>query len=285
MYGDGNNGKSVWQNVMTKMLGDYAITVNINTFALEKFSSGSRATPDIARIRGKRMVLTSEPRANTILNESLIKDITGGTQMVARELYGEPFTFYPQCKIWIMCNNMLKITGTTWGDWRRVKKLDLNYIVPPEKIDRQLTEKLYEEIPQILGWALKGCLEWQETGLEEPNSVKVSVNEFRVESNSVLNFMTNFTAKANQNSTISVSELQVAYMKWARQVGENTDLSQTSFAKEVKSAVALLYPDSQRKRINGGRINYTGIQLLNINITSQVSSQDLYEEYVIEKEK
>ena len=286
MYGDGNNGKSVWQNVMTKMLGDYAITVNINTFALEKFSSGSRATPDIARIRGKRMVLTSEPRANTILNESLIKDITGGTQMVARELYGEPFTFYPQCKIWIMCNNMLKITGTTWGDWRRVKKLDLNYIVPPEKIDRQLTDKLYEEIPQILGWALKGCLEWQETGLEEPNSVKVSVNEFRVESNSVLNFMTNFTAKANQNLKISVSELQVAYMKWARQVGENTDLSQTSFAKEVKSAVALLYPDSQRKRINGGRINYTGIQLLNINITSQVSSQDLYEEeYVIEKEK
>ena len=185
-----------------------------------------------------------------------------------------------------MCNNMLKITGTTWGVWRRVKKLDLNYIVPPEKIDRQLTDKLCEEIPQILGWALKGCLEWQEVGLDEPNSVKVSVNEFRVESNSVLNFMTNFTAKANENLKISVSELQVAYMKWARQVGENTDLSQTSFAREVKSAVALLYPNSKRIRVNGGRISYTGIQLLNTNIMSQVSSQDLYEEeYVIEKEK
>ena len=285
MFGDGNNGKSVWQNVMSAVFGDYAKTISINTFALDKFANGSKATPDIAKMRGARLILTSEPRENTILNETLIKDITGGTPMTARELYGDFFTFYPQCKIWIACNNMLRITGTTWGDWRRVKKLDLNYVVPANKVDKELTEKLLEEVPSILGvYALSGCKDWQEDGLKEPKSVTDSVSEFRMESNSVLNFATSYTAKASQYTIIGVSDLFTAYMKWARTVGEHTDISQQRFGKEIKSAFSMLYPDVKKVRGKGGRSSFMGVQLVKA-LDGQLTTDDIQEEtYIIEGE-
>lgn len=264
-FGNGNNGKSVFVELLRAMLGDYAVNTPIETFIKKRFTNGGEATPDRARLQGARLVTSDEPDDNSIMDETFIKTITGGGVLTARKLHKDFYEFVCKFKLIITCNNMLRVQGTTRGDWRRIKKIDFNNDVPEEVIDRDLLEKLKDELPQILGtYALKGCIEWQENGLKEPESVKLAVNEFREQSNSVLNFVSNYTAQSNFNQVLA-TDIFTAYMKWARQVNENQNISQTKFGLELKKAISLLYPNANKINGKGNRVYYSGIRLLQID--------------------
>src|SRR5205823_924255 len=65
------------QRFLHKVLGDYAATVPVETFVEHRFGRGpSDATPDIARLPGKRLVIASEPERQARIAESLIKVAT-----------------------------------------------------------------------------------------------------------------------------------------------------------------------------------------------------------------
>ena len=276
LYGDGNNGKSVFLDTITSMLGDYACVVSVDTFIEKKFANGGNASPDLARLKGIRFACTGEPREANVLDESLMKSISGGERMLARRLHREPFEFYPQCKVRLSCNNMLKVKGTTKGDWRRNKKIDCKYDVPKDKIDKLLSKKLLEELPQILGWALQGCIEWQDNGLQEPDYISKSVEEFRIESNSVLNFASMFTYQVQFN-TIATGDLFIEYMKRARAVNENTNISQTKFTIEIGKAFNLLFSNVQKRRGAGGKTFFSGVAFRKPSTTTNSDDETTYE--------
>jgi len=48
-----------------------------------------------ARLKGARVVNAAEPQKNSRLNESLIKQLTGGDMVTARFLYGKEFEYRP----------------------------------------------------------------------------------------------------------------------------------------------------------------------------------------------
>ena len=52
--------------------------------------------------------------------------------------------------------------------------------------DPALLEKLKAEAPEILNWAIEGCLRWQKEGLDAPAVVAHATNEYQTESD-VLN--------------------------------------------------------------------------------------------------
>ena len=66
----------------------------------------------MATFPGSRMVTAIEPRKAGRLNKELLKQLTGGGMMKARQIYGEPFAFYPECKLWMSVNNQSPIVGT-----------------------------------------------------------------------------------------------------------------------------------------------------------------------------
>lgn len=274
--GEGNDGKSVYCDVIQKCLGDYAISVQIETFLQQRYKSGSQASPDKARMKGARVVITSEPDANATIDEGFIKQITGGDRLTARFLNKELFEFRPQCKIFIQCNNLLKINGTTRGDWRRPKIIEFNNSVPEELIDKQLREKLYGEIPQILGWAIAGCLEWQRKGMQTPQFVKDDVNAYRIESNVVLKYfgeVIEFTNKASD--FVFASDLFIHFNKWKKLVGENAEISQSKFGKEAMR-VQIPKGYSFDKVRENGKILYRGIKLMSLdNANENIYNKDI----------
>ena len=71
---------------------------------------------DIARLKGKRLVITSEIEENKRLNEARIKDLTGGDTIIARRLYGDWFEFEPTHKLWIYGNHKPVIRGMDAGE-------------------------------------------------------------------------------------------------------------------------------------------------------------------------
>jgi len=82
--GTGSNGKSILTDLTSAMLGDYGYKLP-STFLQKPFKDG--ANPEVARLRNKRGVWCSEPKADTRLCASTIKELTGDDAINGRDLY------------------------------------------------------------------------------------------------------------------------------------------------------------------------------------------------------
>lgn len=282
--GGGNNGKSVAFNVYGSMLGDYATTMRIESLCEKPYANGNGPTPDIAELCGKRFIRTNESNGKFAIDESLVKQLSGGDPITARKLHAENFTFFSKGKIWILCNEPLRILGTSRGDWRRIVKLDFLNDVPEDKIDKYLESKLMSELPKILGWCVKGCIKWQEEGLEMPQEVKESVKQYRVDNDVIGKFIESECVIGDtEQLKSSATELFKAYKDWARASNEDSGFTQTKFGREMmkhsvdsKTGKELFYKGTARNKIT-----YFGICLEKNNPFYSLDE----EEMVIERRK
>mgnify|MGYP001458155075 FL=1 len=55
--------------------------------------------------------------------------------------------------------------------------------------DKNLSDKLMEELPGILNWAIKGCLEWQKNELQTPQIIEDQVAEYKFAMDSISQFI------------------------------------------------------------------------------------------------
>jgi putative DNA primase/helicase len=113
------------------------------------------------------------------LNEALIKLLTGGEEMTARPLYGAPFTFIPQFKLWFAGNHRPGIKGGDYGVWRRVQLIPFSTIIPEEQRDPELSTKLKAELSGILNWALAGYRDFAAHGLSPPAKIRTEVEKYK----------------------------------------------------------------------------------------------------------
>ena len=175
LYGTGANGKSVFVNVISTVLGDYAANAPMDTF-ME--SRTDRHPTDLAGLRGARFVSATETEQGRRWNESKIKAITGGDDITARLMHQDFFTYRPQFKLLIAGNHKPAIRNIDEAMRRRMHLIPFTITVPPEKRDPLLTEKLLAERDGILAWALEGCLQWKKLGLKQPQSVAEATEEY-----------------------------------------------------------------------------------------------------------
>src|SRR5262249_9456043 len=73
--------------------------------------------------------------------------------------------------------------------WRRIKLVPFTVTIPEQEKDKDLGEKLKAERPGILAWAVRGCLDWQRDGLDEPEEVREATAAYRAEQDHVQNFL------------------------------------------------------------------------------------------------
>ena len=85
VHGDGGNGKTVFQNTISAVAGDYATTAPMDAFTA---SRGDRHPTDLAMMRGARLVSASETEEGRPWAEARIKQMTGGDSITARPRNG-----------------------------------------------------------------------------------------------------------------------------------------------------------------------------------------------------
>jgi len=119
LTGTGSNGKSMIMNLMAKSLGEYACTVPISLFTQQRKSSGS-AAPEVARLKGRRLVTMQEPDERIALNTGMMKEISSGEKMYARDLFKSGGEFEVLAKFHLACNDKPKVNTTDGGTWRRL---------------------------------------------------------------------------------------------------------------------------------------------------------------------
>jgi putative DNA primase/helicase len=182
--------------------------------------NGDQNTNDIARLRGTRLVTTTEAEQGRRLSEPLIKKITGNDQMMARFLYGEFFCFTPTFKIFMATNHKPVIKGTDYGIWRRIKLIPFTTRIPEEKQDKHLEDKLRAEASGILNWLLEGGRRWKQEGMMVPSAILNATDEYRGEMD-VIGIFLKERCVLKAGVTIRIRELFKAYQDWCDENNEH----------------------------------------------------------------
>jgi putative DNA primase/helicase len=216
LYGTGANGKSVFANVISTILGDYAATASMDTFVETR---GDRHPTDLAGLRGARFVTAIETEQGRRLNESKVKAITGGDKISARFMRQDFFEYTPQFKPVIVGNHKPAIRNIDEAMKRRMHMIPFTVTIPPERRDGRLTEKLLAERDGILAWAVAGCLAWQRDGLKPPACV-VSATEEYFEAEDALGRWLDERCVREPNAKSLTAELFTDWKQWAESAGE-----------------------------------------------------------------
>ncbi|MBF0214718.1 MAG: hypothetical protein HQM00_14345 [Magnetococcales bacterium] len=179
-YGLGRNGKSVFLETVCSLLAGYSKRIPSESLMVRQNHGG--VPNDLAMLDGARLVAAQETQEGARLDESRLKELTGGDTITARFLHREFFEFKPQFKLWLSGNHRPVITGTDHGIWRRIRLIPFAVTIPSGEVDQKLPDKLQAELPGILNWAVAGCLQWQRHGLGTPAAVTRATDQYRTES-------------------------------------------------------------------------------------------------------
>lgn len=250
-HGTGSNGKSTFLNIISDILNTYAQSTSSETFLQKK---NENVNNDIARLKGARYVTAIEMEENKRLAESLIKSVTGGDKVVTRFLYGEFFEYVPQFKVFLAVNHKPIIRDTTNSIWRRIKIVGFENCFTEANRDKNFAKKiLAREKPGILAWAVKGCMEWQQEGLNDPPEVRRAVGDYRDEMDSFKNFFDECIVET-ETGKVSNKMLRSVYEEWCKENGEYA-LSQRPFSQK------LLEKGFTKKRNSAGVYEWLGFKI------------------------
>jgi putative DNA primase/helicase len=219
--------------------------------------SDSTAQYQLAELKGARFVGVAETKRGVELEEAVVKQITGSDTISARAPYGKPFSYRPQFKIWLSTNRKPEIPDESEAIWDRIRLIPFTQRFEDGKgADPKLPAKLREELPGVLAWAVKGCVDWNGGGLDTAAAIERATAAYRSETDIIERFFEDVCA-FRADYRVPKKDLFEAYEAWCTENGEGS-LSQNMFARVIGERGVV--KNFEEGKSNGIRI-WKGIKL------------------------
>jgi putative DNA primase/helicase len=214
LHGQGQNGKSTLLKTFRRILGDYAAKADAATFMLDPKNSGDAATPSLARLKGARMINSAEMEDGMAMAESLVKDWIGDDSVTARHLYERKVEFWPEFKFWISSNYLPTVSAVDQAVWDRLRLIPFDARISEEDKDLELYDKLLEEAPGILAWAVRGLIAWhaRHLNVDVPVEVLAAGAQYRED----MDFFKHFLEDLPAGQDWGLQDMQEAYTEWSK---------------------------------------------------------------------
>src|SRR5690606_38008565 len=141
------------------------------------------------------------------------------------------WSFKPSHTLMLVTNHKPVVKGTDNGIWRRLRLIPFTATFwhtskgesgPPElQADPRLKDKLRPELPGIVAWLVRGCLEWQAEGLGQPEEVTAATAEYRDAMDTLGAFLDECCIVApGEPYGCKGKELRERYENWCKDNGE-----------------------------------------------------------------
>ena len=149
-------------------------------------------------LKGRRLAYGDETEDGRRISSAKVKWLTGGGNVVARNLHDKRLTeFAPSHSLFLLTNHKPHAPGTDFAFWERCRVIPhkLSYVLrEPQKpwerrADPFLKKKLKEEGPGILAWMVEGCLRYQREGLKTPPYILEATGLYRSDENEIMDFL------------------------------------------------------------------------------------------------
>lgn len=215
LTGSGSNGKSMIMNLMTKALGEYACTVPISLFTQNRKSSGS-AAPEVARLKGRRFTTMQEPDERISLNTGMMKEISSGEKMYARDLFKSGGEFEVLSKFHLACNDKPKVNTSDGGTWRRLVVINFTskFVQTPSAANEFPLDESIQFSVNSIEWAtcfLAYLVHVLKEGkglrkLVAPQTVLLSTSDYRNDNDAIAKFITEMISVPEEGEEIQPVE-------------------------------------------------------------------------------
>jgi len=206
LVGPSGSGKSTLLNVLIDLAGDSHVSIDLNEL--------SNTNYQLADVAGKRVVTFTEPESGSVLADGHYKRLVSNDVIMARQPYGKPFRFRPVCKLWGAMNETPYIIDRSEAVYGRVMIIPMNHVIPVEKWDMQLYDKLKSELAGIFNWSLEGLIRLQKQGqFTLCDQIEAARSEYRQENDNEAAFVSEKLV-LDPSGKIGAQELYNAYKTW-----------------------------------------------------------------------
>lgn len=221
LTGHGRNGKSKVVQLIQEVLGQYTCALSI-ALITQKRSAANNASPEIAKMKGKRLCVFKEPDniSDSILNIGMIKDLTGNDVISCRNLYENDNEFRVSSKIFLMCNQTPEVNADDDGAWDRIRIIPFPIHFcsnPREPNDRLIDESIKEKISKwkepFMQLLIEYYKKYRHEGLNEPKLVRKATEEYRERNNVFMEFINECTEE-KKGKGINVSPFYQTFRSW-----------------------------------------------------------------------
>lgn len=114
-------------------------------------------------------------------------------------------------KLWLTVNHLPAVQGDDHAIWRRLQVIPFEKRI--QRPDKALSRKLRGELPDILAWALQGCIDWQRLGLGTCNAIERAGAAYRQREDRLALFLDE-RCELDATARVESGELRDAYHAW-----------------------------------------------------------------------
>lgn len=214
VHGPKDSGKSLTINTLARAFGTYHAIGDLGAFA--PADGGGKNTPQLAALRGARLVIVPEIPRGKVFEAATIKRWTGGDAMTATPKFGHQFTFMPEGKLLFTGNELPAIHATDDATWRRLRIVGFNESIPEDEQDSRLGERF--SLDGVWAWIVEGFMAYRERGLLETAAMRAHRERERGESNPMHEFAEE-CLELGEDFRVNGDALRSAITNWTRREG------------------------------------------------------------------
>jgi phage/plasmid-associated DNA primase len=185
------------------------------TLVTEKRNAIGGTSSEIIQLKGVRYAVMQEPSKDAVINEGIMKELTGGDPIQARALFCASEIFIPQFSLVVCTNALFEVRGGDDGTWRRMKLVDFiskfvsdgethtddtKHVFPK---DKGLKEKLPSWAIVFMGMLVKRAFETNGE-VVDCEEVKAASNKYRQSQDAIAGFIRDRIMKIN--NTVGVNQ-------------------------------------------------------------------------------
>lgn len=251
LYGDGGTGKSTCADLLTALIGES----NTIALQLEELDNGFTRS----QLVGKQLYLAGELTSRSFKHIGLLKQIVAGEPIFVDVKNKPGFMYRPKGRF-VMTSNVVAATPDTSGGFeRRFLQIDWKNVIPEEKRDYELAEKLLAELPGVFRWAVEGYQRLHERGrFAHTAASRAATKELMRNRASVKEFLHDpewlqWHPSNDMDYWTSTDDLYDHYLEWCDYHGVNAYYeSANTFCKESYRRYDGLKEDRRKRRFFGG---------------------------------
>jgi P4 family phage/plasmid primase-like protien len=248
---DGRNGKSTLMDLMSMVLGDTLVKpTNLSTLTNERESGYALAEAAASRL------MTIREGSFRALNTMVVKFVTGDKTIVARPIYGKPFSFIRKFKLWMATNTMPTITDLDGGLQRRLTVIPFTQI-PESVVNLRFFEEWSKRLDVILKWLVDGASLFYSEGISQAPKAVLDETEKQTEAaNSASGYLSeNWVAdKAEEYKIVLKTWIYEDYKFWCQKTGE-LPVSNRQFYQVLRTRMKTI-----RESAYGGDKGFKGLK-------------------------
>ena len=241
--GASNGGKSVTFKLLGLVYGDYMGKFPRQLLLKGNGVSSGQARPELALVRGKRIMSTQEITHMDNLDIGTLKELTGNDSFFTRGMYDSGGDINPQFTLFMQCNDPPNIPGSDEATWSRLRiidceskfviKSDLDVYPVAETEEEQFEQKRFHAdtkignkldymAPVLLWRFFTNFAKYKKHGLKEPKEVTTSTNAYKNRSDIYLEFIqahveTEEDDDAARNTSMKLVDVFAEFTEWYKE--------------------------------------------------------------------